>query len=238
MFIFAAMKNAFFHFQQFTVWQDRTAMKVGTDGTLLGAWAEGGLRILDVGTGTGLVALMMAQRFPLAAVTAVEIVSEAAAQAADNVARSPFATRIKVVETDVRLLAGQFDCMVCNPPFFSRSLQPQATARAVARHDDSLSLSELAAAASRLLTPEGTLSVVVPALRRGQMEAAAAWEGFLPTRRVAVSTTPTKQPSRYLLSFSRIRRLVEETNEVLETSPSVRSPWYEQLTQAFYLSMD
>lgn len=229
------MKKTVFCFQQFYVRQDHTAMKVGTDGTLLGAWAEGGPRIIDVGTGTGLVALMMAQRFPQSFITAVEIEADAAAQARDNVSHSPFADRIQVLEADVRKLEGQWDSIVCNPPFFSNSLQPKVAARALARHDESLTLSDLATTANRLLSPEGMLSVVVPANRRGEMESEAAIVGFLLRKRVAVSSTPAKMPSRYLLCFSRMRGLFEERKEVIETAPSERSPWYEELTREFYI---
>ena len=98
------MSNSYFRFQQFTVHQDRCAMKVGTDGTLLGAWARGGRRILDIGTGTGLIALMMAQRFPQAVVTAVDIDEDAVGQASENVAASPFAGRIAVEQADIRTM--------------------------------------------------------------------------------------------------------------------------------------
>ena len=97
------MGRGYFQFRQFTVCHDRCAMKVGTDGTLLGAWARGGRRVLDVGTGTGLIALMMAQRYPAAEVLAIDIDAAAAQQAAENVAASPFAQRIRVIQGDVRL---------------------------------------------------------------------------------------------------------------------------------------
>lgn len=96
------MANNFFRFQQFTVYQDKCGMKVGTDGTLLGAWATGGRRILDIGTGTGLIALMMAQRFPEATVTAIDIDADASAQARENVASSPFTGRIDVAHVSLQ----------------------------------------------------------------------------------------------------------------------------------------
>ena len=96
------MANNYFEFKQFTISQDKCAMKVGTDGTLIGAWANGGKNILDIGTGTGLIALMMAQRFPDAKVTGIDIDSLAVEQASENVRRSPFAERITIIRTDVR----------------------------------------------------------------------------------------------------------------------------------------
>ena len=120
------MSGRGFTFKQFDVQHDRCAMKVGTDGVLLGAWAEGGLRILDIGTGTGLIALMMAQRYGEATITGVDIDHEAAMQARDNVSRTPFANRISIIESPVQNLTadthGKFDAIVCNPPFFNDSL--------------------------------------------------------------------------------------------------------------------
>ena len=142
------MANDYFRFKHFTVWQQHCAMKVGTDGVLLGAWADGGQRILDIGTGTGLIALMMAQRFPAAEVTAVEIDEQAAMQACENVAASPFADRVNVIHDDILRYAdacaeGCFDAIVCNPPFFVNSLKNPDSKRALARHNDNLSFCQL-----------------------------------------------------------------------------------------------
>ena len=120
------MANEHFQFRQFIVWQDRCAMKVGTDGTLLGAWSQapiGECRILDIGTGTALVALMMAQRYPLARLTAIDIDGDAVEQAQDNVMKSPFSTRITVLQADVRNMPGdeEFDAIVSNPPYICES---------------------------------------------------------------------------------------------------------------------
>ena len=117
------MANGYFQFKQFTVRQQHCAMKVGTDGTLLGAWSQasaGLCRVLDVGTGTGLIALMMAQRYPEAQVIAIDIDEKAVFQAQENVSASPFADRIKVLEADVQTFEDsvKFDSIVCNPPFF------------------------------------------------------------------------------------------------------------------------
>ena len=136
------MSNNSFTFQKFTIHQDRCAMKVGTDGVLLGAWAHGGKRILDIGTGTGLVAIMMAQRFADAHVTAVEIDHNAALQACNNANCSPFASRISIVETSIQNFevygTQLFDSIVSNPPFFTDSLKNPDSQRATARHADTL----------------------------------------------------------------------------------------------------
>ena len=134
-----------FTFKQFHVEQDRTAMKVGTDGVLLGAWAEGGCTILDIGTGTGLVALMMAQRFEDAQVVGIDIDPDASEQARENVAASPFASRISILHTSLQAFSTErkFDAIVSNPPYFEHSLKNPDAARAAARHADSLPFADL-----------------------------------------------------------------------------------------------
>ena len=133
------MANDYFNFRQFTVRQERCAMKVGTDGTLLGAWAHGGSSILDIGVGTGLIALMMAQRFPESHIVGIDIDHEAVEQALENVKASPF-RNIDVVEADAKSYGGSsFDAIVCNPPYFADSLQSPDMQRTIARHTVSLS---------------------------------------------------------------------------------------------------
>ena len=106
-------------------------MKVGTDGVLLGAWANGGSRVLDVGTGTGIIALMMAQRFPESRVTAVDIDEGAFRQAMANVQASPFANRIRVLHEQVQNHVGCYDAVVSNPPYFMDSLKADAVSQAI-----------------------------------------------------------------------------------------------------------
>ena len=160
------MSNNSFTFQKFTIHQDRCAMKVGTDGVLLGAWAHGGKRILDIGTGTGLVAIMMAQRFADAHVTAVEIDHNAALQACYNAKCSPFASRIGIVETSIQNFevygTQLFDSIVSNPPFFTDSLKNPDSQRATARHADTLTYRDLFTAVKRLLVEDGEFSAIIP----------------------------------------------------------------------------
>jgi len=228
------MANDYFSFKQFTVRQDRCAMKVGTDGTLLGAWAHGGQHILDIGSGTGLIALMMAQRFPDATVVAVDIDAEACRQAAENVAASPF--EVTVVNTDVKEMDSLFDSIVSNPPYFIDSLECTDHQRTIARHASSLTYAELVGNAYRLLTSDGEFSVVIPAECKSKLEGEAALQGFFKVRECAVKTTPRKATKRYLLAFRKHRvENAEITEGVIETSPNVRSEWYQQLTKDFYL---
>lgn len=233
-------KNSF-EFRQFTVHQDRCAMKVGTDGTLLGAWASLGLpegRILDIGTGTGLIALMMAQRFPQSDVTAIDIDAEAVGQARENVASSPFSGRIEVVQADVRSYQTDalFDAIVSNPPYFSRSLECPDGQRTIARHTTSLSYESLMSAAFRLLSDEGRFSLIIPDDFYRALMADAHLQGFFPSRICAVKTTPAKSPRRYLIELRKRPVLQTDMKEgIIESLPSVRSPWYQSLTSEFYI---
>ena len=149
-------------------------MKVGTDGILLGAWAlaQTPTHILDIGTGTGLIALMLAQRFPIANVDAVEFEPSACQQAAENFANSPWATRLQALCADIsdwsRLPnhSGKYSLIVSNPPWFVDSLKPPLESRALARHTPSLSSADLISAVRRLITPGGDFCIILPAEQR------------------------------------------------------------------------
>ena len=154
------MANSYFRFKQFVVNQDKTAMKVGTDGVLLGALTNicyEPAQILDIGTGTGLVALMLAQRFENSEIDAVEIDTEASEQALSNFNLSPFANRLSVINIDISDYTPKkkYNLIVSNPPYFVNSLKASDKQRTMARHTDSLSFSALAVAVRRLLAPDG-----------------------------------------------------------------------------------
>ena len=236
------MSTPFFRFQQFLVRHDRCAMKVGTDGVLLGAWARGGECILDIGTGTGLIALMMAQRNKQATVDAVEIDVEACLQATDNVAESPFSNRINVICDAVQHFAMEnerwkaYDAIVSNPPFFENALKNPNKGRLVARHSDTLSFADLFKVVKNLLSDDGEFSVIIPTENRGRIEEEALLQGFSLSRICAIKTTPKKPVRRYLLAFRRYPSPhIDEQVEILETQPNVRSEWYENLTKDFYI---
>ena len=231
------MSNAFFQMKQFIVRQDKCAMKVGTDGTLLGAWAHGGSRVLDIGTGTGLVALMMAQRFVSSSVVAVDVDSAAVEQARENIAMSPFNERVTVVLGDIVDYATDvpFDAIVSNPPFFTDSLTSPDERRTAARHTCSLNYRDLAQAVWRLLSDEGEFSVIIPFDCKTRLETEFFLAGFFKSRECAVRTLPYKTVRRYLMAFRKHQITPEQTEGVIESSPGHRSPWYEQLTRDFYL---
>lgn len=227
-----------FRFKQFEILQDECAMKVGTDGVLIGAWAEGGTRILDIGTGTGLVSLMMAQRFPRACVVGIDIDDKACVQACDNVARSPFADRVEIVHArlqDYRCPV-PFSAIVSNPPFFVGSLKNPDKKRAMARHADSLPFHDLWGGVKRLLMEDGVFSVILPTEVLEDFVAEGYMTGFYLVRKCAVKTVERKSPKRYLLAFSRHRAgVMEDIVEKMIGKDGDKSEWYAKMTDDFYL---
>lgn len=234
------MPNPYFSFKQFTVYHDRCAMKVGTDGVLLGAWADlaSSARILDIGTGTGLIALMMAQRCP-ASITAIDLDEAAVEQAVENVLRSPWKERIYVHQQDVCSYHPEvcFDTIVSNPPYFVDSLKCPDSQRNTARHTDTLNAADLLAKVKELLTPEGRFSVILPADQTEMLIHMAAGEGLYPSRHTAVITRPGLAPKRSLLEFRKTKTALQADELVIELDRHVYSEAYIALTRDFYLKM-
>lgn len=235
------MPNNFFTFKRFTVFQDLCAMKVGTDGTMLGAWAAGGKRILDIGTGTGLIALMMAQRFPEAHVTAIDIDKGACKQAEKNISASPFASQLTVQLSSVQDFAEQyngipFDSIVCNPPFFVNSMECPDKQRSLARHASCLRFEELFSCVSSLISENGIFSAIIPFECLSAFNEAAYTAGMRCICQCAVKTVPRKAPKRFLLAYSSSHDLAfTSTVECLDDGTGNRSEWYSNLTSEFYL---
>ena len=216
-------------------------MKVGTDGTLLGAWAnapEGASRILDIGTGTGLIALMMAQRFPDAQIIGIDIDSDATIQARENVAASPFTDRIMINREDATKFEDKegFDAIVSNPPYFVDSLTCPGEQRTMARHAVTLNYQTLMHTANKLLKNDGIISIVIPTENIEDINSVAACEGLFVARICKIKTTPNKQPKRQLVE---IRKhpvdKIDYCEEILEDNPGHRSEWYHNLTKDFYI---
>ena len=233
-------KNSF-QFKQFTVKQEHCAMKVGTDGTLLGAWARVYAkepRILDIGTGTGLIALMMAQRYPQATVVGIDIDMNAVLQAQENIAASPFADRIMINREDATKLFDKegFDAIVCNPPYFVDSLICPGEQRTLARHAITLNYNTLIRSARNLLKNDGCLSIIIPIENKEDIDSALAFEGLFVTRICQIKTTPNKLPKRLLIEIKKTPASdVDFREEILESSPGMRSDWYREITKEFYI---
>ncbi len=229
-----------FDFQQFRISHDRCAMKVGTDGVLLGAWSpvDGVKRILDIGTGSGLIALMLAQRSD-AEIVGVELDRAAAEQASENAQASPFAQRITIVNSNISdyCAPAPFDLVVSNPPFFEEDVISPNQLRSQARSAHSLPLDRLIEVAYNMLTPGGRFCVVLPTDTAQRFTNACIVKHFTPLRLTAVKTTPTKSPKRMLLCFKKGVDYVSCTKDtlILSTPDGKRSEEYQKLTDAFYL---
>lgn len=230
-----------FTFQQFTIDDTHCAMKVGTDGVLLGAWADlgGARRVLDVGCGSGLVTLMAAQRAPGAEVTGVEIDPAAAGDALRNALASPFRSRVRIVCADVLHFvtgAGAFDHVVSNPPFFEEELLPPGASRAAARHTAGGGLTFAALLKAVAGVPGvSRFSLILPTAALPRFLPLAACHGFTPARRTDVVTRPGKAPKRTLLELRTQPAVLRCDTLTLAAPDGGRSEEYAALCRDFYL---
>ena len=248
------MANDYFQFQQFRIEQSQCAMKVSTDACLLGAAADlaGATRLLDIGAGTGLLALMTAQRHATVKIEAVEIDAAAAAQAAANVAASPWAGRIRVRAMSLAEYAAarpaplanadwQFSHIICNPPFFQQSLRSPDAARTKARHEaaDSLSFAALAAFSAEFLLPTGILTVLLPPAGMRVFEELAAAAGLHAATRLVVRHRPGSKPLRHITGFRREAKAPQETELTIRTAENEAeySAAFQALLSGFYLAL-
>ncbi len=235
------MPNPYFSFKQFTVYHDRCAMKVGTDGVLLGAWTDvsSSQKILDVGTGTGLIALMLAQRCIGARITAIDIDGEAILQARENMNASPWGSRMETILQDLKTYqpGKLFDTIVSNPPFFVDSLKCPDHQRNMARHTDTLPALNLLRKSAELLKENGKLSLILPAEQTEDLVALAAGEGLYLSRLTSVITRPGLPPKRSLMEFRKQVSVCEKNNLVVELARHVYTEDYIALTRDFYLKM-
>ncbi len=230
-----------FRFQRFTIAHERCAHKVGTDGVLLGAWADlaHARHILDIGTGSGLIALMAAQRATQATVVGIDIDKPSIAQARQNVAATPFAERVTILENDIRAFtdAEGFDHILSNPPYHTETLLPPDARRARARHTAALSLPQLITHAARLLSPEGMIHLIIPTAAQNEVTTAATHLGLHLVRLTLVKTTAQKTPRRTLLTWQRTNSPapLQRDTLVLTTPEGTRTQQHQTLTQDFYI---
>ena len=241
------MSKDFFRFKQFVVRQSSAAMKVGVDSVLLGAWAcadHPPLRLLDVGAGTGLLALMVAQRYPDAAIDAVEIDNETCLQAVENIADSPWNNRIRIICDDFINYAEhcplRYDLIISNPPYFKTSLKPPDTKRNIARHNDSLPHHFLLSGSVKLLIPTGVLAIVLPSAEAAALINEATAFGLFVKRTLHVQSLPSKPVYRIFVELSKTPSLScrEGSVERLCIEKADKSDFtdeYKQLTKEFYL---
>ncbi|NDP28174.1 MAG: methyltransferase [Flavobacterium sp.] len=234
-----------FQFKQFSIKQDRCAMKIGTDGVLLGAWTpieNNPFSILDIGTGTGIIALMLAQRSAAAQIDALEIDENAYEQATDNFENSPWNDRLFCfhagLDEFVEEPEDEYDIIVSNPPFYSEDYKTNDDQRDLARFQDAMPFEDLIEAAALLLSENGIFSVIIPFKEESTFLALAEEYQLFPIKITRVKGTPTSETKRSLLAFSRSERANFSLDElIIETARHIYTAEYIALTTDFYLKM-
>jgi tRNA1Val (adenine37-N6)-methyltransferase len=233
-----------FSFKQFSLLQNLSAMKVGTDGVLLGAWTptdHNPEAILDIGTGTGLIALMLAQRTAASQIDALEIDEAAFEQATENFENSPWSDRLYCFHAGLDEFIEEpeelYDLLVCNPPFYTEDYKSGNAQRDTARFADAMPFEQLAQAASLLLADTGIFSVILPyAQEAGFVELFAGSDLYL-QKCTRVRGTPQTAVKRSLMAFSRFKNKPVYDELVIETARHQYTPQYIDLTRDFYLKM-
>jgi tRNA1Val (adenine37-N6)-methyltransferase len=214
-------------------------MKVGTDGVLLGAWTDcrNANAVLDVGSGTGLIALMLAQRSP-AKIDAVDIDKNACEQSEINFRNSPFADRLKVYHTDFKFYSPtcKYDLIVSNPPYFINSLKSPDTGRNSARHTGEFHLRDLLGKSAQLLTGSGKLSLILPFDTFDFIQTIAAQNDLFLSRKTNVRPLAASSPKRILLEYSKEKGQTQENEMFIEHTRHVYSDEYIELTKNYYLN--
>ncbi len=233
-----------FYFKQFTVQQDRCAMKIGTDGVLLGAWAEvsGAQQVLDIGAGSGVIALMLAQRTETAQIHAVEVDAEAYGQACENVEATPWADRVHVFHAPIQdftqTSGDQYDLIVSNPPFFSGGTFSASQDRNSVRHTIKLPHGDLLQAVRKLLSAAGSFCVVLPLIEGLRFAELAQDYHLFCTKMTEVRPKTDKPVERLLMQFQANPRPLLKDSLVVQHEE--RNDWTEEyikLTGEFYLKM-
>ena len=238
------MSNPFFQFKQFTIRHDKCAMKVGTDGVLLGAWAgtESCSRILDVGTGTGLITLMLTQRSK-AVVDAIDIDADACLQAQENAESSLFAGRINVFHSDLADFAQAsthlYGLIVSNPPYFVDSLKCPNLQRNTARHTDTLTLEDLLQYSRKLLAPQGRIALILPYDQKDRLTDCIQTQNLFLSKEVSVIPVPDAQPKRLLAELTSEPPASPAFSDrlTIEIARHRYTDEYINLTKDFYLKM-
>ena len=236
--------NKPFKFKQFSVKQDQCAMKIGTDGVLLGAWTsvkDNPSSVLDIGTGTGILSLMLAQRCPEAFIEAIEIDDKAFEQCVDNFENSPWSDRLFCYHSSLLEYVAQvdevYDLIVCNPPFYSDSFKTKQDSRNKARFQDAMPFEHLIYSLDRLLSKQGICSVVIPFSEENRFISLASEANLFPQRILYVKGHPEAKIKRSLIEFTRVQQTFKSAILIIETARHQYTQDYIDLTQYFYVKM-
>jgi len=230
-----------FHFKQFSVRHADSTMKVGTDGVLIGAWSGQGIspgKILDIGTGSGLIALMQAQRFPQAQVTGIEVHPAAATEALLNASQSPFAKRIEIIQQDFTQWQANhlFDLIISNPPYFSSALHSNNQEKNLVRHQIGMTVSHLLEHAVQILSSEGKLSLILPTREMQAAFSHATVLGLHCCRVCEIRSKAGQEVIRIMAEWSpRYQEQITDQLIIYEEDGSY-THGYKMLTKDFYLA--
>jgi len=233
-------KKAVFRFKQFDIKQEVSAMKIGTDGVLLGAWCKAEAQnILDIGTGTGLIALMCAQKHPKAKITAIEIEPNAAGEARYNFENSPWKNRLNLIQTGFLAFqtADLFDTIISNPPFFDEETPANSQQRNMARKSFSLPLRKLIGHAHNLLTPKGHIFLILPVDKEALLVEILKTEKLFLARLCQVKGNFHSPVKRILVDIVKQPVNTEYSQLIIEKERHVYTQKYIELTRDFYLKM-
>lgn len=236
------MSDSSFRFKQFTVHQDKCAMKVGTDAVLLGSWIHPGLarHIIDIGTGTGLLALMLAQK-SVALIDAIDIDAGAFYQATENTRISPWFNRIYVhhqsFQDFVKGTTKQYDLVITNPPYFHHASKPFIESRLHARHNDQLNFNELVNGVKHILSPEGKFCLILPLKEGMEFMDIAQRKGLFCHQLLRVKTKADRQEKRLLMEFRNEFGVPADDQIVIHNEDCSFTEAYIELTKDYYLGL-
>jgi len=233
-----------FQFKHFSVKQDQCAMKIGTDGVLLGAWTSiktNPFSILDIGAGTGVLSLMLAQRSQAQVIEALEIDDQAYEQCVDNFEQSQWNDRLFCYHASLEEFAAEiedtYDLILCNPPFYSETYKTNNTQRDLARFQDAMPFEHLLESVAVLLSDNGLFSVVIPFSEEDHFIRLASKVQLFPKRVTQVKGSPTSETKRSLIEFTPLETSTEISQLIIETSRHQYTQDYINLTKDFYLKM-
>lgn len=238
------MEKSTFRFKEFAVQQERCAMKIGTDGVLLGAWTSiehHPFNILDIGAGTGILSLMMAQRSNAEQIEAIEIDDDAFEQCAENFENSPWNDRLFCFHASlleyIEAVDEKFDLIICNPPFYSEDYKTQETSRNLARFSDAMPLEHIIFAVINFLSDKGKFSIIIPYKEEQKYIEEASLINLFPNRILHVKGNPDSDIKRSLIEFSYLESDIEISELIIETERHKYTDAYINLTKDFYLKM-
>ncbi|MFD1161061.1 tRNA1(Val) (adenine(37)-N6)-methyltransferase [Hwangdonia seohaensis] len=236
--------NKPFKFKQFTINQDRCAMKIGTDSVLLGTWCSlknNPFSVLDIGAGTGVISLMLAQRSNAELIDAIEIDDNAYEQCVDNFEASPWGDRLfcyhASLEAFTEEIEDKYDVIVSNPPFYSEDYKTEKKARDLARFTDAMPFEHLVDSVSKLLSEHGTFSVIIPFKEESKLIELASRAHLFPNNLLHVKGHPNSEIKRSLIEFSFRESAIKTDALIIETERHQYTKEYINLTKDFYIKM-